>query len=94
MRGTVTTTAVEDYNNSVELNGQDWFVFEADSDRNEDDHLCTTSQETAKGYACDTIRCIVRRKMVTEDLDDFSFSPGDAGTTMTIPAGYSYILMN
>ena len=43
VRGTVTTDAVDDYNNSVESNGQDWFVFEADSERNEEDHLCTTS---------------------------------------------------
>ena len=94
VRTTATTAAVDDYNNSVELNGQDWFVYEADADRNEEDHLCTTSGDTAKGIQCDKIKCTVRRKMVTEDLDDFSFSPGDTGTYMHIPAGYSYILMN
>ena len=46
------------------------------------------------GFLCDKIKCIVRRKMVTSDLDDFSFTPGDTGTKMHIPAGYSYILMN
>lgn len=94
VRDTATTAAVDDYNNSVELDGQDWFVFEADADRNEADHLCLTSAETAKGYQCDEIKCTVRRKMITEDLDDFSFSPGDTGTTMIIPSGYSYIMMN
>ena len=94
VRTTETTAPVDDYNNSVELNGQDWFVYEADSERGDADHLCTTSGDTAKGIQCDSIKCTVRRKMVTEDLDDVWFTPGDTGTTMKIPAGYSYILMN
>lgn len=98
VRGTdvATATAADDFNNAVELNGQDWFVFEADAVRADDDHLCTTSSDSAKGISCDTIKCIVRRKMVTEDPDDTIFDL--SGTTtelkMTIPYGYSYILMN
>ena len=80
----------------VENDGQDWFVFEADADRADDDHLCTTSADSAKGISCDTIKCIVRRKMVTEDPDDAIFDLSGATTElkMTIPWGYSYILMN
>ena len=94
VRTTETTAPVDDYNNSVELDGQDWFVYEADSERGDADHLCTTSGDIAKGIQCDKIKCTVRRKMVTEDLDDVWFTPGDTGTSMAIPAGYSYILMN
>ena len=38
-----------DFNNSVENDGQDWFVFETDADRADDDHLCT---ENTAGTAC------------------------------------------
>ena len=93
VRTTKDTAAVDDYNNSVENDGQDYFVFQADADREDADHLCTTS--TTDGVACDSIRCIVRRKMITEDPDDFTFAPTDATFgDMTFPGGYSYILMN
>ena len=42
-------TTNNDFNNSVENDGQDWFVFETDAERADDDHLCT--QNTA-GTAC------------------------------------------
>ena len=69
----------DDFNNSVELDGQDWILYQGDADRADGDHLCTTSVDTAKGIQCDKIRCIVRRKMVTEDPDDMVFEPGTAG---------------
>ena len=89
---------VDDYNNSVELDGQDWFVYQQDADRdyNADgttDNLCTAS--TKDGYACDTIKCVIRRKMVTDDADDFSFTPTEGDSViMTFPTGFSYIMMN
>ena len=87
-------TAV-DYNNSVSTNGQDWFVYEPDSSRNDDDHLCTSS--STSGIECSQIRCVARRKMVTEDSDDHSFTPTDSDTNadyMNFPAYHSYILFN
>jgi len=68
VRTTVDTAAVDDYNNAVVLDGQDWFVMEADADRDDDDHLCTTG--TDDGIACSKIRCTIRRLMLTEDADD------------------------
>lgn len=32
--------------------------------------------------------------MLTEDPDDMKFEPGSSGVAMTMPAGYSYIMMN
>ena len=86
----------EDFNNSVELDGQDWFVYQGDAFRNEGDHLCQSEENTAKDIQCDKIKCIIRRKSVTEDPDDFSFDVRSTGTTsyMHIPKGNSYILMN
>lgn len=43
VRGTAETAPVADFNNSVENDGRDWFVFEKDADR--EDNLCTSSAE-------------------------------------------------
>ena len=69
-------------------------MYQGDDERDETDHLCTDSELSAKGIQCDKIRCIVRRKMLTEDPDDMKFEPGSAGVSMKMPAGYSYIMMN
>ena len=69
-------------------------MYQADDEREDGDHLCTDSTLTAKGIQCDKIRCIVRRKMLTEDPDDMNFVPGSAGVAMNMPSGYSYIMMN
>ena len=47
VRTTVDTAAVEDYNNSVELDGKDWFVYEQDDVR--EDNLCA-SPATASDF--------------------------------------------
>ena len=72
-------TPADDFNNSVELDGQDWFLYQGDADREDGDHLCEASSKAARGIQCDKIRCIVRRKMVTEDPDDMVFEPGNSG---------------
>lgn len=73
MRTSATTAAADDFNNSVENDGQDWFVYEADAVRGDGDHLCTASNDSSKGIQCDKIKCIIRRKSVTEDPDDMVF---------------------
>ena len=73
VRTSVSTAAADDFNNSVENDGQDWFVHEADAVRGENDHLCTTSNDSDKGIQCDKIKCVIRRKSVTEDPDDVVF---------------------
>ena len=46
VRTTATTTALEDFNNSVELDGKDWFVFEQDDQRTTD-NLCISYATTS-----------------------------------------------
>jgi len=86
-----TAMAASDFNNAVELEGQDWFVFETDRER--ESRLCTTAG--SGDYQCSKIKCVLRRRMTTEDPDDFSFVPtSSTDATMTFPAGKSYLLLN
>jgi len=71
-----TTGAVADFNNSVENDGDDWFEYEQDENR-EDGHLCTGASSST-GFQCSKIKCILRRKMTTEDPDDMQFAPTEA----------------
>ena len=87
-----TAPTADDYNNSVRSGGQDWFVYEQDSVRGDTDHLCTASSDSSK--ACSSIKCISRRKMVTDDADDLKFDPSTADDTLDIPKYHSYILLN
>jgi hypothetical protein len=81
-----TLDPIADFNNAIEYDGDDWFEFISDSEREEGDHLCTSS--SGSGYQCSKIKCIVRRRMVTEDADDFSFAPTAAANAgMEFPAG-------
>ena len=84
----------EDFNNQVENDGKDWFVFAQDEEREDGDGLCTADDATV--YACKKIRCILRRRMQNSDPDDMQFAPsGNAGdNTMGIPAYKSYIQVN
>ena len=59
----------KDFNNAVERDGQDWFVFEQDAVREDGVNLCT-AYNGDQGFKCSIIRCTARRKHLTEDLDD------------------------
>ena len=85
----------DDFNNSIERNGQDWFVNAQDADREEEDgNLCVPYIGT-DGYQCQIIRCTARRKLLTEDEDDMPFKPTAAAMSdMTIKGKYSYIKFN
>ena len=92
VRGSDTTAAVADFNNSIKNNGNDWFEYEKDSEKS-DNHLCTKADED--GFKCKKIKCILRREMTTADADDIQFEPADlSNVKMVLPAGKSYILMN
>ena len=54
-------TAVEDFNNSIPTDGQDWYVSKQDSQRSS--HLC--SKDPNSVYQCLKIKCIVRRTFDT-----------------------------
>ena len=69
---TYNSDPVEDYNNSIPNDGQDWFVYETDANR--ETNLCTASST----FQCDKIRCIARREMTNDDPDDMDFLPTTA----------------
>ena len=70
MRLDDTAAAEVDSNNSVESDGQDWFVAVQDAERDDEDHLCGTAS-VIDGYNCSSIRCVARRPMKTNDSYDF-----------------------
>ena len=43
-------TATADFNNSIENDGQDWFVAVKDEDRTANDHLCTAPTDKTSGF--------------------------------------------
>ena len=61
-----------DFNNSIENDGQDWFVGVKDENRADDDHLCEAPSAADKtaGHQCSKIRCVARRRQLNEDPND------------------------
>ena len=56
-----TGTTVDDFGNSLENKGQDWFVETVDKEREDNDHLCSSS--ATSDLQCDKIKCVVRRAL-------------------------------
>ncbi len=90
-----TETLKEDYVPTLKNNAQDWFVFEQDEKRDEEDNLCKKS--SLAGFQCEQIRCVLRRKMNTENLTDMQFAPtgaANASVKMQFPKYKSYLSLN
>ena len=70
-------------------------MFEQDEKREDDDHLCKASSLT--GFKCEQIRCVLRRKMNTDNLTDMQFQPTgatNASVKMQFPKYKSYLSFN
>ncbi len=93
---TITTETVkEDYVPTLKNNAQDWFVFEQDEKREDGDNLCKAN--SLAGFQCEQIRCVVRRKMSTDNLTDMQFQPtgaANASVKMKFPKYKSYLSFN
>lgn len=84
---------VNDFSNALSNNGQDWIVFQEDAEREDDDHLCTTSSTT--GIHCSKIKCVVRRALENNDPDDMQFKPdASSPNKMTFTKARSWIMLN
>lgn len=62
-------TVRDDANSALPNNGQDWFI--PDTDVNMNIHLCDATDPATAYFDCTAIRCHARRKLATEDTDDF-----------------------
>lgn len=91
---TVDDAPKDDNQPTKDREGKNWFVFEQDEEL-EEDNLCTTS--STAGIQCDKIKCVMRRKMKTDDDDDMWFVPDGTANNqvkMEFPKGKSYLQIN
>ena len=91
---TVDDNPRDDNQPTKDREGKNWFVFQQDAELDEN-NLCLTSATT--GIQCDQIRCVMRRKMKTDDDDDMWFVPDGSGNNqvkMLFPKSKSYLQIN